>query len=192
MDLEGPAAHRQVGMSGHISLSCCYYSRFKSHRIWKGQETKCSLDRENASMIHDNHEFSTLTFATTMCDSKLCRYYAKPGHVALVLRTPNKWCTINRTSADYMMHIQISQCPPAFSSWNKNWVRQCFLPGGSPVMSCTVQQGAHICLVSPSNVDHQHACETRNLFCVNYDHNANYTEKKKKTQQRMFYSEIHI
>lgn len=36
------------------------------------------------------------------------------------------------------------------------------LPGGSPVMSRTVQQGAHVCLVSPSNVDDQHACETKN------------------------------
>lgn len=36
------------------------------------------------------------------------------------------------------------------------------LPGGSPVMPRTVQQGAHVRLVSPSNVDDQHACETKN------------------------------
>lgn len=49
----------------------------------------------------------------------------------------------------------------------------CSLPGGSPVMSCAVQQGAHISLVSPCNIDHQHACERRkqrgHLFCVNSD-----------------------
>ncbi len=133
MDLEGPVAHRQVSASGHISLSWCYYSKFKSHTIWKGQETKCSLDTENASMIHDNHEFfSTLTFTTTMFDSKLSWYYAKSVHVALVLRTPNKWCTINRWNDAYS-NITMSLSPVEI----KNEPSNASYLGGA--QSCRVQ-----------------------------------------------------
>lgn len=54
------------------------------------------------------------------------------------------------------------------------------LPGGCPVMPCTIQQGAHVCLVSPSNIDHQHAWEKGNQkghsFCFNYEYNENYNK----------------
>lgn len=47
-------------------------------------------------------------------------------------------------------------------------------------MPCTVQQGAHICLVSPSNIDHQHACEKQEkrpfTFLKNYYNNVSNTE----------------
>lgn len=47
-------------------------------------------------------------------------------------------------------------------------------------MSCTVQQGTHIRLISPSNIDYQHSCETWkkrvHLFSVYSDHEANYTK----------------
>ena len=46
-------------------------------------------------------------------------------------------------------------------------------------MPCTVQQGAHICLVSPSNVHYQHACETRNQMSFNL---LNYDKTKKNMQ----------
>lgn len=46
------------------------------------------------------------------------------------------------------------------------------LPGGSPVMSRTVQQGSHVRLISPSNIDNQHTCRTKTeefLSCYTTD-----------------------
>lgn len=40
------------------------------------------------------------------------------------------------------------------------------LPGGSPVMSRTVQEGSHVRLVSPSNIDNQHSCRTKSTVFV--------------------------
>lgn len=52
-------------------------------------------------------------------------------------------------------------------------------------MPCTVQQGAHICLVSPSNIDNQHACEIKNqmsFILCNYD-KIKITQKKKTNKE---------
>lgn len=61
-------------------------------------------------------------------------------------------------------------------------------------MPCAVQQSAHICLVSPSNIDHQHACEIRNSRGhFDYHNNANYKEKsKEKNNHHLFHIEIHV
>lgn len=37
------------------------------------------------------------------------------------------------------------------------WMEKCSLPGGSPVVPRTVQQGTHVRLISPSHIDHQHS-----------------------------------
>lgn len=61
-------------------------------------------------------------------------------------------------------------------------------------MPCTVQQGAHICLVSPSNIDHQHSCKARkkiiDVLSISCDNKANYTKTAVMfTQMRDNYTE---
>lgn len=76
------------------------------------------------------------------------------------LRVPKKRC-----------QVHIGWCMlcygSAYINWNEYYYHYYYnyykrsLPGGSPVVSRTVQQGSHVRLVSPSNIDDQHTCETK-------------------------------